>query len=91
MYHTRILIRGDLFLSDLPAVVVAAGFRHEDLDDLMTAPMVNDDFPPSTHSESGRPRLCPSALRAPLSGCVRTFEWIAYEVARFISWTSMIP
>lgn len=51
MYNTRILIRGNLLLPDLPAVVVAAGLRHEDLDDPVAAPMVNNDLSPCAHSE----------------------------------------
>lgn len=50
MYDTGILIRSDLLLPDLPAAVVAAGLRHEDLDNLVAAPMMDDDFSPGTHA-----------------------------------------
>lgn len=50
VYNTRVLVRSNLLLPNFPAVVVAAGFRHKDLDDAMTAPVVYDDFPSRTHS-----------------------------------------
>lgn len=52
MYDTRVLVRGNLLLPDLPAVVVTAWLRHEDLDNLVAAPMMNNDFSPRTHSDS---------------------------------------
>lgn len=51
---TGILIRGNLLLPDLPAVVVAAGLRHEDLDNPVAAPMVDDHLSPSTHDTINR-------------------------------------
>lgn len=53
MYDTGVLVRSNFLLPNLPAVVVAAGLRHEDLDDAVTAPVVNDDFSSCTHFRDG--------------------------------------
>lgn len=52
VYNTRVLVRSNLLLPHFSAVVVAAGFRHEDFDDAVTAPVVYNDFPSRTHSGS---------------------------------------
>lgn len=54
VYDTRVLVRSNLLLPHFPAVVVAARFRHEDLDDAVTAPVVYDNFPSRTHSGGNR-------------------------------------
>lgn len=49
VYDTRILVRGDLLLPDLPAVVVAARLRDEDLEDAVAAAVVDNDLSPGAH------------------------------------------
>lgn len=53
MYDAGVLVRGNLLLPDFPAVVVTAGLRHEDLDNPVAAPMMDNDFPPRTHGDWG--------------------------------------
>lgn len=80
VYDTRVLVRSDLLLPHFPAVVVAAGFRHKDLDDAVPAPVVYDDFPSRTHS--GKPGFRPETRmtglfllcrRCLVDGCVTVF------------------
>lgn len=49
VYDTGILVRGNLLLPDLPAVIIAAGLRHEDLDYPVSTPMVDDNFSSGAH------------------------------------------
>lgn len=75
VYDTGVLVRSNLLLPHFPAVVVAAGFRHKDFDDAVTAPVVYDDFPSRTHSGNRDPSRdtydwVVLALPPPFGGCV---------------------
>lgn len=65
VYDARVLIRGDLFFLDFPAVIVAAWFRDEDLDDFVTASVVYDYFSPGAHGSQERIRRIPWFLDVP--------------------------
>lgn len=84
MYDTRVLVRGDLLLLDPPAVIVAAGLRHEDLDNPVTATVMDDDLSACTHDQD-RHRLVPLCLFLSLvstivSGDNELFVWrIVFE------------
>jgi hypothetical protein len=49
VHDTRILVGGHFLLPNVFAAVVAAGFRHQDLDDTVAAAVVYDDFSPHAH------------------------------------------
>lgn len=90
MYDTRILIRGNLLLPDLPAVVVTAGLRHEDLDDPVAASMVDNHFSPRTHNGSDSSLMCRwefwLARPGPWVGVIGFLSrGIVYEVRSFIA------
>lgn len=74
MYDTGVLVRGDLLLLDPPAVIVAAGLRHEDLDNPVTATVMDDDLPSCAHSDQDRGRLVPLGLFLSLVSTVMSVD-----------------
>lgn len=77
MYDTGVLVRGDLLLLDPPAVIVAAGLRHEDLDNPVAASVVDDDLSACTHSnDQDRRRLVPLGLVLALPSTAVGRVWV---------------
>lgn len=84
MYDTGVLIRCNLLFPDLPAVIITAGLRYEDLDYPVAAPMVDDNLSPCTHDtvKLDRQRIVPMMFILALPSatvcvlaCVVNFLW----------------